>query len=166
MQVEAFAPATVANLGPGFDVLGLALDEPGDCVRARRVEGNGVAIVSVSGDDGRLPRDAASNTAGIAATAVLKWAGIETGIELGVEKGMPLGSGLGSSAASAVASSKAVLKPLVVVEPSGSRAMNEKTTVSLGTNRKPTPSADTGIVRAAIGFITSAVFMNWVNPRP
>jgi homoserine kinase len=107
-EIRAFAPATVANIGPGFDVLGLALDEPGDCVQARRVDGDGVAIVSVSGDDGRLPRDAASNTAGIAATAVLKWAGIEAGIELEVDKGMPLGSGLGSSAASAAAAAWAV----------------------------------------------------------
>ena len=107
-EIRAFAPATVANIGPGFDVLGLALDEPGDRVRARRVDGHGVEIVSVTGDDGRLPRDAASNTAGIAATAVLKWAGLEAGIELQVEKGMPLGSGLGSSAAGAAAAAWAV----------------------------------------------------------
>ncbi len=107
-SVRVFAPATVANLGAGFDVLGLALEEPGDTVVARRVPGRGVRIAAVHGDGGRLPADPARNTAGIAAARTLERAGIEGGIELELHKGLPLGSGLGSSGASAVAAAYAV----------------------------------------------------------
>ena len=107
-SVRAFAPATVANLGSGFDVLGLALMGAGDTVTARLVAGPGVRIASVSGDGGRLSTDAALNTAGIAATHTLRRAGMDAGIELEIAKGLPLGSGLGSSAASAAAAAWAV----------------------------------------------------------
>lgn len=107
-EVRAFAPATVANLGPGFDVLGLALAGPGDTVTARFAPGRGVRIAAVHGDGGALPRDAARNSAGIAALATLARAGSDTGIELELAKGLPIGSGLGSSAASAAAAAMAV----------------------------------------------------------
>jgi homoserine kinase len=108
--VRAFVPATVANLGPGFDVLGLALAGPGDTVTARWCPHGppGVRLVAVRGDGGKLPRDAASNTAGIAARATLARAGVDASIELGLDKGLPIGSGLGSSAASAAAAAFAV----------------------------------------------------------
>lgn len=102
-EVTAFAPATVSNLGPGFDVLGLALSEPGDRVVARRVGGRGVRIAAIHGDGGVLPLDPEKNTAAVAAAATLRKAGIDAGVELELHKGMPIGSGLGSSAASAVA---------------------------------------------------------------
>ena len=101
--IEAFAPATVSNLGPGFDCLGLALRQPGDVVRARRSESPGVRIVAVEGDGGKLPRDANKDTAGVAVQAMLRKYAPEAGIELEVHKGLPLGSGLGSSGASACA---------------------------------------------------------------
>jgi homoserine kinase len=107
-EITAFAPATVANLGPGLDVLGLALATPGDHVTARLKAGSGVTIATVTGDGGALPLDPATNTAGIAATATLAAAGITTGVALTLEKGMPIGSGLGSSAASAAAAAYAV----------------------------------------------------------
>jgi homoserine kinase len=123
-EVTAFAPATVANLGPGFDVLGLALAEPGDRVTARIGAERGVTIASITGDGGALSRDASRNTAAIAATATLRRAGVDVGIELEVAKGMPIGSGLGSSAASAVAAAYAVnvlvgspLRKIELVEP-------------------------------------------------
>lgn len=106
-EVSAFAPATVANLGPGFDVLGLALEGPGDTVTARRIPGTGVRMASITGDGGRLPTDAAANTAGVAATSTLAAAGLEVGVELVLAKGLPIGSGLGSSAASAAAAAMA-----------------------------------------------------------
>jgi homoserine kinase len=106
-EVTAFAPATVANLGPGLDVLGLALVAPGDRVTARRTAG-GVTMVRVTGDGGALPLDPKTNTAGIAAEATLAKAGSATGVALTLEKGMPIGSGLGSSAASAAAAAFAV----------------------------------------------------------
>lgn len=106
--ISAFAPATVANLGPGLDVLGLALAAPGDRVTARFGPGRGVTLTSVLGDGGALPLDPEKNTAGIAAQATLAKAGISTGVALTLEKGMPIGSGLGSSAASAAAAAYAV----------------------------------------------------------
>ena len=101
--IEAFAPATVSNLGPGFDCLGLALRGPGDRVRARLSEKPGVRIVAVEGDGGKLPREADRNTAGVAVLALLRRHAPEAGIELELHKGLPLGSGLGSSGASACA---------------------------------------------------------------
>ena len=106
--VEAFAPATVSNLGPGFDCLGLALPGPGDRVRARLGEAPGVRLLAVSGDEGRLPRDWAKNTAGVAVAALLRRHAPHAAVELELDKGLPLGSGLGSSGASAAAAVVAV----------------------------------------------------------
>lgn len=123
-EVKAFAPATVANLGPGFDVLGLALAAPGDTVTARFAPGGGVRIAAVRGDGGKLPTDAAKNSAGIAALATLAAAGSDAGVELELDKGLPIGSGLGSSAASAAAAAFAVnlligspLRKMELIEP-------------------------------------------------
>ncbi len=110
-SVTAFAPATVSNLGVGFDVLGLALSGPGDTVTARLFDGKGVRIASVSSTvpgSPPLPTDPAKNTAAVAAVHTLRRAGIETGVELEIVKGLPIGSGLGSSAASAAAAAFAV----------------------------------------------------------
>lgn len=108
-MIRAFAPATVANVACGFDILGFAIEGPGDVVVARESDRPGVRIVDVRGDEGRLPRDATRNTAGVAAARVLALAGNhDAGVELEIEKRMPLSSGLGSSAASAVAGAVAV----------------------------------------------------------
>ncbi len=101
--VEAFAPATVSNLGPGFDVLGMALAEPGDHVRVRRAAGEALTITAITGDGGRLPKEADKNTATVAVRALLDRLGRRDGLELEIHKGLPLGSGLGSSGASACA---------------------------------------------------------------
>lgn len=106
-SVTAFAPATVSNLACGFDVLGFALDAPGDEVTARLTPG-GVCIDDITGDNGRLPREAARNTAGVAAQALLRALGESRGIGLTIRKGLPLASGLGGSAASAAAAVVAV----------------------------------------------------------
>ncbi len=108
-SISVFAPASVANFGVGFDVLGAALDGPGDTLTARLTRTPGVRVVSISGDGGRLPRDPRLNTAAVSAAAVLAKLGGRRGdagrpgIELFLEKGLPLSSGLGSSAASAAA---------------------------------------------------------------
>jgi len=107
-SVTAFAPATVANLGPGFDILGLALQGPGDTVTARRIAGSGVRMAGIENDGGRLPTDPARNTAAVAAASTLRKAGLDLGVELTLRKGLPIGSGLGSSAASAAAAAFAV----------------------------------------------------------
>lgn len=104
-----FAPATVANVGPGFDALGFALDAPGDTVTVRLVEANAeaseVRIVGVRGAD--VPTDPARNTAGVAAVRTLERAGVRARLEIEIDKGLPIGSGLGSSAASAAAAAYA-----------------------------------------------------------
>jgi homoserine kinase len=106
-EVTAFAPATVSNVACGFDVLGFALASPGDEVTARVVP-VGVSIDGIAGDDGRLPRDASRNTAGVAAQALLTAVGERRGVALTIRKGLPLASGLGGSAASAAAAVVAV----------------------------------------------------------
>lgn len=106
--VEATASATVANLGVGFDILGMALQAPCDVVRAERSNAEGVQIVAITGDGGELSRDPSRNTAGIAAAHVLAQIGAAAGVRLSLHKGLPLASGLGSSAASAVAAAVAV----------------------------------------------------------
>lgn len=109
MRRTAMASATVANLGPGFDVLGLCLEGPQDRVTAELTTTGEVELVEVTGDDGRLSRVAAENCAGVAARHVLTEFGEpDMGVRLWLDKGLPLGSGLGSSAASAVAAAVAV----------------------------------------------------------
>jgi homoserine kinase len=102
-RATAFAPASVGNVGVGFDILGFSLDALGDRVSATAVPARGVSIVSISGVAGDLPMDAASNTAGRAVEALLAAASAPFGVTLEIEKGIPLASGLGGSASSAVA---------------------------------------------------------------
>src|SRR5690349_3338012 len=105
--VTAFAPATVSNVACGFDVLGFALHEPGDKVTARFAPA-GVHIEEIENDGGRLPRDAAKNTASVAVMSLLSTLGETRGISIRITKGLPLSSGLGGSAASAAAAVVAV----------------------------------------------------------
>jgi homoserine kinase len=103
-SVTVFAPATVANLACGFDVLGLAVEQPGDYVKVWKNGSRRILIEKIIGDDGQLPLHVEKNTAGVAVAGLLKYLGIDDlGISIEVHKEMPLGSGLGSSAASSVA---------------------------------------------------------------
>lgn len=102
-DVRVFGPASLSNLGPGFDALGLCIGETGDVVEARRSDEPGVTIERISGDGGLLPVDAATNTASVAAHRVLDLSGADGGLVLRIEKQVPFGSGIGGSAASAVA---------------------------------------------------------------
>ena len=107
-RIRVFAPATVANLGPGFDVLGLALSRPGDELEAELSDSPGVEIVEVTGDGGHLSRDPQRNVAGRAANDVLRRTNARQGVRLWLHKQMPLASGLGSSGASSAAGAVAV----------------------------------------------------------
>lgn len=102
-SVRAFAPATVANVSCGFDILGFAIDAMGDVVEVREKKDPGLQVVSITGDGGRLPFEAEKNTCAVAIQAMLDELGHQVGMEIYLEKGLPLGSGMGSSAASAVA---------------------------------------------------------------
>src|SRR6202045_3725210 len=101
-DVTAFAPATVANVGIGFDILGHTVEALGDRVRLRRIDEPVVRIRSITGIAGDLPAEPAHNTAGRAVQALHAALALNFGFEMQIEKGIPLGSGLGGSAASAV----------------------------------------------------------------
>lgn len=102
-EVVAFAPATVGNVGIGFDILGHTVRAVGDRVRARRTVERGVRIAKITGTSAALPLEAPKNTAGQALVSMAQALDLPFGIEIEIEKGIPLGSGLGGSAASAVA---------------------------------------------------------------
>lgn len=108
-RASALAPATVANLGIGFDILGLAVDGLGDTITAQWHDAAPTAqMLSIEGDAGKLPLAAHLNVATIAANALLSHLDCSQGVGLHLKKGLPLASGLGSSAASAVAAVVAV----------------------------------------------------------
>lgn len=100
--IKVFAPATIGNIGPGFDVLGMAVRGWGDTLYARATADAGV-FLGMGDNNYSLPTEPLKNTAGIAAAAVLEMLGERRGVELLLQKGIPAGSGLGSSAASACA---------------------------------------------------------------
>lgn len=104
MEIKVFAPATVANVVCGFDVLGFAVNEPGDEVIMRFTDRKNVVIRAIHGDDGRLPVDPEKNTVSAVVINYLEKIGEQgRGVEIELFKKMPIGSGLGSSAASTVA---------------------------------------------------------------
>ena len=101
-KVTVASPATISNLGSGFDVFGLALDEPFDVIDARIISGRNVIIDDIVGPGAEsITRDPARNSAGAAALAVLESSNADFGIELRIKKGIRPYSGIGSSGASA-----------------------------------------------------------------
>lgn len=106
-RVGAYAPGSIGNVGPGLDILGMAVAGRGDAVIVRRMSSPGVHIKDPGHPD--LPSDPAHHTSAIAALEVLKRAGMEkeVGLEISVRKGLPLSGGQGGSAASAVAAAVA-----------------------------------------------------------
>jgi len=107
--VRVFAPATVANVAVGYDILGFAIDRPGDEIIARQSDIPGLRITKINGTKKKLPMEADKNTASFGALKLLEDLGLQNeGIELEIYKKMPFGSGMGSSAASAAAGVLAV----------------------------------------------------------
>jgi len=103
-SIQVFAPATVANVVCGFDVLGFAVNEPGDEVIMRVTDKPGITISKITGDNGRLPLDPAKNTVSVSVQHYLKSIDRnDIGLDIELHKKMPIGSGLGSSSASTVA---------------------------------------------------------------
>ena len=103
---KAFAPATISNLGSGFDLLGLAVKGLGDHVIARFSDTHGDITSTISGHKSGI--DKTDNTAIVAVRSLLSSLNRNEGIHLDIQKGYPHSSGLGSSAASAVAAVTAV----------------------------------------------------------
>lgn len=100
---RAFAPASVGNVGVGFDILGHAIAGAGDHAEVRRVAEPGVRIREIRGTTAALPLEPERNTAGKALLALRAELGLQDGFELVLHKGIALGSGMGGSAASSVA---------------------------------------------------------------
>lgn len=102
-SATAFAPASVANVGVGFDLLGFSVSNAGDTVTVEEIDRVAVEIASVKGVVTRVPQDPASNTATAGLIRLIAEHGLSHGFRVSIEKGIPLGSGMGGSAASAVA---------------------------------------------------------------
>ena len=102
-RASAVAPASVGNVGVGFDILGHVIAGPVDRVTVERLDAPEVRIVGVEGVVTGLPLEAERNTAGRALMALRSRLGLAHGFAVRIEKGIPLGSGMGGSAASCVA---------------------------------------------------------------
>lgn len=98
----AFAPATIANLSCGFDVLGLALNSVGDRVEVAFAEGNAIEIVEIVNGEG-LPKAADKNCCSVVMQKMREHLGENRGLKIRIYKGFQSGSGLGSSSASSAA---------------------------------------------------------------
>jgi len=100
-EIKVFGPATVSNVGPGFDLMGFALESPGDEMIIRR---NGTSKLMLMNQTGwKLPLDPEKNVAAVAATSMLHALGSCEGFDLIFTRKIPPGSGVGSSAASCAA---------------------------------------------------------------
>src|SRR5438046_7426243 len=106
--IRACAPATIANLGPGFDVFALAVRGPADEVAVRPATRDSLQVHGV--EAAGIPSTFSGNTAGIAIEALRAATGISQALEVRVVKGIPPGRGLGSSAGSCAAAALAFLK--------------------------------------------------------
>lgn len=121
----AFAPGSIGNVGPGFDVLGLGIDGIGDTVTVEVAAAGASRVGTVTGRDaGEIPRDVEGNCAAIAAREYLRRRGVAIEVVVHIDKGLPLSGGLGGSAASSVAGAYAacLLTLALAGEPAGRRA--------------------------------------------
>jgi homoserine kinase len=98
-EIKVIAPATVANMVCGFDVLGFAVQEPYDEMYIRLSDQPGIRISNE--DEFNLPTDPEKNVAGAALMAMLDELPEPMGFDLRIHKHIKPGSGVGSSAASA-----------------------------------------------------------------
>ena len=102
-SVTVFAPATVTNVSCGFDIMGFALNQPGDVIRLTRSQTPGLTISNIEASNNSIPLQIEKNTAGKALLSMYRALKLQQGFEMEIYKQMAVGTGLGSSAASAVA---------------------------------------------------------------
>jgi len=103
VQATAFSPASIGNLGIGFDILGQSFAGAGDRATVRRIQSGKVHISAIRNAPVALPLDAEKNTAGAALIALREALKLPYGFDIELDKGIPFGSGMGGSAASCVA---------------------------------------------------------------
>ena len=120
-KITVKAPSSTANLGPGFDTFGLAIDAFYDEITLTKTK-NGITIIT----DDNIPTNPENNTAGLVVKNMKIELKIKGGIEIKIKKGIPAGFGMGSSAGSAAASAvafdklfKLKLNPNALVEFAG-----------------------------------------------
>ncbi|MFA6958710.1 MAG: homoserine kinase [Thermoanaerobaculia bacterium] len=101
-KASVFVPGSIGNVGPGFDVLGLALHGIGDTVTVETIDGNDAPVEVRGIHADRIPTDPAKNTASIAARSFFNAKGERGGIRVTIDKQLPLAGGMGGSAASSV----------------------------------------------------------------
>lgn len=101
-KICVHAPITVANLGSGFDLIGLALNQVADEVIVEKNDFQTLRIIDIQGDNGKLPREANENTCTVAIQALLNKLESKQGFDISIRKKIGFKSGLGSSASSAV----------------------------------------------------------------
>lgn len=99
----AFAPASVGNVGVGFDIIGHSIEGAGDTVTVRRISAPEIRVIAIRGTLTQLPLETENNTAARALRAMREDLNLAYGYEIEIEKGIALGSGMGGSAASATA---------------------------------------------------------------
>ena len=102
-SVRVFAPATVANIACGYDVLGFAVDQPGDEVMVKKSSRAGLRIQKIWGDGGKLPLNPEQNTVTAPVFRYLEQVQYSGGFEFALTKNVPFAGGMGSSSASSVA---------------------------------------------------------------
>ena len=101
-KITVKAPSSTANLGPGFDTFGLAIDAFYDEITLTKTK-SGITIIT----DDNIPTNPENNTAGLVVKNMKKKLKIKSGIEIQIKKGIPAGFGMGSSAGSAAATAVA-----------------------------------------------------------
>lgn len=104
-SIKVFAPATIANLSCGFDILSLVLDGVGDTVIFHESGTEGMRFTRITGAS--LPTDPDKNIVSVVASRLFKDHQVNIGLDIEIEKGVKPGSGLGSSASSGVAAALA-----------------------------------------------------------
>ena len=107
-QVKVYSPGSIANLGPGFDVFGIALDSLGDFVYLRQIQEPVVEMAIKGIGAEKIPIKPEINSSGAVLLKVMKDYELQNGFRVDIRKGLPSSAGVGSSGASAAATSMAV----------------------------------------------------------
>ena len=107
-QVKVYSPGSIANLGPGFDVFGIALDSLGDFVYLRQIQEPVVEMTIKGIGAEKIPIKPEINSSGAVLLKVMKDYELQNGFRVDIRKGLPSSAGVGSSGASAAATSMAV----------------------------------------------------------